>query len=131
MLPNDLSFFLNLSGVLVSLLVVLHIVLNYSGVATLLERPVRIGLVLAGIPWIALTVWDFTGSDRALWLIPVLFAAAVFFKFFPVLSRWPANWRLKREGGWRCRSCGKENEKIAPVCYFCQTWREPDQKPKL
>ncbi len=116
---------LNIAASLTILCLFVTLTIQFTGVAPALEPFFRIGLFVAGTAWVALVLSEITGSPVPLWLIPLISCLAF---LTPILlkkiRRWWENLQLKRKGDWRCPSCGKENEKIAPVCYYCQGWRK-------
>ncbi|MDO8730666.1 MAG: hypothetical protein Q7J69_05765 [Candidatus Omnitrophota bacterium] len=104
---------------------VVTVILRTSGGTEALEGFFYVGLIVTGASWVTLVLWDITGSPAALWLLPfLLFLIFLAPKLLKVFRRAAEDWQLKRRGDWRCPSCGKENEKIAPVCYYCQAWRK-------
>lgn len=118
-------FLWNLSGTLTVLFLVLLALQKYSGVTPALEGPFRVGLVAAGIAWAWLTVRETTGTVLPAALYPVIVTLVL---LGPKLLRkvWNSveDRNIRRRRNWRCPSCGKENEEIARVCYYCQAWRK-------
>lgn len=116
---------LDLSGALTAAFLTLLAVLKFSEVAPALEGPCRVGLLASGLGWICLVLWDSSRSPVALWAYPPLLFLALFGpRLLKTLRRGIEDWKIRRQGNWRCPSCGKENEAISPVCYYCQSWRK-------
>ncbi len=116
---------LNVAASLTILCLFGTLAIQFSGIAPALAPFFRIGLFVAGNAWLALALRQITDSTVFLWLIPLISCLAFLIpNLLKKIQRWQEDLQLKKKGDWRCPSCGKENEKIAPVCYYCQGWRK-------
>ncbi len=120
-----LPLLLNIAASLTILFLFVTLTTRFTGVAEALEPFFRIGLVASGTAWVALALREIMDSPSPPWLVPLI-SCLVFLipNLLKKIWRWGADLQLKRKGDWRCPYCGKENEKIAPVCYYCQGWRK-------
>ncbi len=120
-----MPFLTNLLGTLTLVFLVVLAASKFSNVLPAVEGPAFIGFVASGIAWICLAGWEITGSYLALALYPVILTLVLLGpKLLKKFLSGMENWGIKRRKNWRCTSCGKENDGISAVCYYCQSWRK-------